>query len=584
VTDAKGNKDSANITFKVDALKVTIEGLWDEVVYGTKLNLSAKPENHQIVWKSEPAITFTPQQSLGGKTSALFNSIGKVKIWAVAQQKIGGAVIGESEKKEINVITPSFEITFDPPKGKVGDEITATVKTTPPIDKSLLKFIWESPKRSDIRPYDTNIVRFTPKSILPIEFLVIAKEPVKSQKLAEIRGAYTAEAVNLEVALTTDKTRLKLGETANISADVKGGKTPYTFNWKGDYTGYGPSVRFNARKSGQHTLSVEVLDALGNKGSAEIHMNAEKGTSTKSTDKDPVRTTPSPASFPPPGTPKLSPGGYDPTKDPSFTKPAAAGPTSSELASVETLGSEFQQGQGSGNNTTTVQGPQDVTTQPESYTADPAKKPEGPGSTPQSASSPASQGITQQAPSSPNPTPLSPGITQQPPGSPYPPSPPLDSGQSQVRVPWDKLIPPPSEHGAKSPGKRWGSGTSTSSPPLPSATTPPKPPAPPPPPPPSDTYVMAEITNKSRARAHIFPEGETFGPGNRFEPGEKKKVKVKVPSSSKTTKITFHAGRNGQTIASQSWYYDPAHPDSIPVVIFDESNPYGKLVIMKGLR
>ena len=92
---------------------------------------------------------------------------------------------------------------------------------------------------------------------------------------------------------------------------------------------------------------------------------------------------------------------------------------------------------------------------------------------------------------------------------------------------------------------------------------------------------MAEITNRSKQNAHIFPEGEIFGPGNRFEPGGKKKVKVKVPSNNK---ITFHAGRNGQVIASKAWYYDPAHPDSIPVVIFDESNPYGKLVIEKGLR
>ena len=579
VTDAAGNKGSANTTFKVEALKVTIEGLRDEVVYGTKLSLSVTPEGHHIIWKSEPAITFTPQQSVGGKTSASFNSIGKVKIWAVAQQKIGGEVIGESDKKEINVTAPKFEITFDPPKGKVGDEVTATIKTTPPIDKSLLKYVWESPKRSDIRPYDANRVRFTPKHIRPVEFVALAKDPVKHQTLAEIKGTYTAEAVKLDVTLTADKPRLKVGETTAIRADVKGGKTPYIFAWKGDHAGSGPSVRFSAQKSGQQSLSVEVTDVFGNKGAADTSLiveqpatrGVEQPATRDSAQKAPATTVGPLTSLPTSTTRDRAPEEYDSTKDPNFTRPGTPSKRPLDITAVDTFSSEFQQNQPGQSKTKTEQTPQNVMPQPESYMADPAKKPEGPDSTPQSLSSPYPPGFP----------PLRPGITQQSPGS-YPPSPPPDSGQSQVRTSWDKLIPPPSERGAKSPDKRWGSGTSTSSPPPHPATTLPKPPAPPPqPPPPSGTYVMAEITNRSKQNAHIFPEGEIFGQGNRFEPGGKKKVRVKVPSNNK---ITFHAGRNGQIIASQSWYYDPAHPDSIPVVIFDESNPYGKLVIMKGLR
>lgn len=122
------------------------------------------------------------------------------------------------------------------------------------------------------------------------------------------------------------------------------------------------------------------------------------------------------------------------------------------------------------------------------------------------------------------------------------------------------------QQGGSQGGSQGGGGSSTSSQP----------------PPTTGTYVMAEITNKSKENVHIFTDGETFGPGNRFEPSKNpKKVKVKVPSNNK---ITFHAGRNGTVIASKAWYYDPDHPNSIPVVIFDENNPYGKLVIMKGLR
>jgi hypothetical protein len=93
--------------------------------------------------------------------------------------------------------------------------------------------------------------------------------------------------------------------------------------------------------------------------------------------------------------------------------------------------------------------------------------------------------------------------------------------------------------------------------------------------------VTAEMTNRSKGNVHIFTDGETFGPANRFESGGMKRVNVRVPSNNK---ITFHAGRNGQVIASKTWHYDPHHPNSIPVIVFDESNPYDKLIIMKGLR
>lgn len=552
VTDAAGNKGSANITFKVEALKVTIEGLRDEVIYGTKLSLSVTPEGHQMIWKSEPSITFTPQQSLGGKTIASFNSIGRVKVWAVAQQNTG-VVIGESEKKEINVIPPKFEITFDPLKGKVGDEITATVKTVPQIDKSLLKFVWESPRRSDIKPYDTNIVRFTPKSIAPVEFLVIAKEPVRSQSLAEIRGTYTAEAVRLDVVLKADKTRLKPGEAANIRADVKGGKTPYTFNWKGDYKGYGSAVRFYAQKSGQQRLYVDVIDAMGNRGSANIKLDVDEIHLDKPYDKGPAKTPTVLTPFPPPGMLGHPQEEYDPRKDSGFTGPGA-GPTSSDVASANTVGSEFQQGFGGGSKATTEQTPQNVTQQPESYTTNPGKKPDSPTGTQQPYYPPSPQG--------------------------YPP----DSGQFDIRAPRGGLVGPSSGYSAKSSGGSRDPGTSAPS--LPSTppssnirssgTSVPSPPSPKP-----IASVTAEITNRSKGNVHIFTDGETFGPGNRFESGNMKRVNVRVPSNNK---ITFYAGRNGQIIASKSWYYDPNNPNSIPVVIFDESNPYDKLVIMKGLR
>jgi hypothetical protein len=93
--------------------------------------------------------------------------------------------------------------------------------------------------------------------------------------------------------------------------------------------------------------------------------------------------------------------------------------------------------------------------------------------------------------------------------------------------------------------------------------------------------VTAELTNSSRENTHIFAEGETFGPGNRLAPGEKRRVAVTMkPDGS----VTFKAGRNGQVIATKTWHGNPGDTSRVPVVVFDESNPYDKLTVTTGLR
>ncbi|HQN18221.1 MAG TPA: hypothetical protein PKV86_03740, partial [Syntrophobacteraceae bacterium] len=93
--------------------------------------------------------------------------------------------------------------------------------------------------------------------------------------------------------------------------------------------------------------------------------------------------------------------------------------------------------------------------------------------------------------------------------------------------------------------------------------------------------IMAEITNRSTQNAHIFTEGESFGPANRFAPGEKRKTPVRVPPNGL---LTFKAGRNGKVMATKTWQSDPGATGRVPVVVFDDSNPFGMLTISTGLR
>jgi hypothetical protein len=92
---------------------------------------------------------------------------------------------------------------------------------------------------------------------------------------------------------------------------------------------------------------------------------------------------------------------------------------------------------------------------------------------------------------------------------------------------------------------------------------------------------MAEITNRSKQNAHIFADGESFSPANRLAPGESRKVPVRMQSDGS---VTFKAGRDGQVMATKRWTGEPSNASRVPVVIFDDTNPFDKLSIATGLR
>jgi hypothetical protein len=98
---------------------------------------------------------------------------------------------------------------------------------------------------------------------------------------------------------------------------------------------------------------------------------------------------------------------------------------------------------------------------------------------------------------------------------------------------------------------------------------------------PAATSLQAELTNRSKDNIHIFTEGETFGPDNRLTPDEKRRVMVVMkPDGS----VTFKAVRNGQVLATKTWRGNPGDSSRVPVVIFDDTNPFDKLTISTGLR
>jgi tetratricopeptide (TPR) repeat protein len=93
--------------------------------------------------------------------------------------------------------------------------------------------------------------------------------------------------------------------------------------------------------------------------------------------------------------------------------------------------------------------------------------------------------------------------------------------------------------------------------------------------------VTAELKNASRENVHIFTEGESFSPANRLAPGEKRKVTVRLSGDDG---VTFKAGRSGKVLATARWQGAGGQAGRVPVVSFDDSNPFGMLSVTTGLR
>ena len=89
--------------------------------------------------------------------------------------------------------------------------------------------------------------------------------------------------------------------------------------------------------------------------------------------------------------------------------------------------------------------------------------------------------------------------------------------------------------------------------------------------------VVAIIQNRSGEAAHIFAEGDNFGPHNKIPAGGSKEVSVKMTADGR---IKFFAGRNGVVITSKIWTGDPSDTKRYPKVIFDGN----QLIITTGLR
>ena len=92
--------------------------------------------------------------------------------------------------------------------------------------------------------------------------------------------------------------------------------------------------------------------------------------------------------------------------------------------------------------------------------------------------------------------------------------------------------------------------------------------------------VFATIRNRSTLDVTILTRGETADAGTLVRAGE---ILIRPVQLGPNGEVTFLAVRNGQTLASRSWYGNAASESVVPALLYDD-NLQGRLFVMTGLK
>jgi hypothetical protein len=248
VTDATGSSVSGEVIITVEAGSTAIKGLPAQIVYGQTATISteipeAKPgdeaqkstpssqgtnknsagDSGQPVlpsstvtdldgemyfgrharWNSTPNLTFDPPQTgPHDSTRVTFSEMGKVKIWATLHEG-DGTTFGEAVQAECEVVAPQIALKFAPSSGaKAGEEVKATIETTPTVPEAMLRVVWLEPSTSqkmELNKSGTQISFKAPAAGKPIVFHAELRVPGSGETIGEIKETYSGTNYLVEV-------------------------------------------------------------------------------------------------------------------------------------------------------------------------------------------------------------------------------------------------------------------------------------------------------------------------------------------------------------------------------------------------
>jgi len=167
-----------------------------EINAGEKINIKAEVQggtpSYSFVWSGG----VNPQGA-----SAMFMALKPGK------STVSAEVTDSRQKKDkaeitIEVKLPIFSMRFEPVKASAGQEVRVTVMPEEKIDASHFQIIWISPNPSERREVSADTIGFTPKDIIPYDFLAVVKLKGQKETLAEVNGTFTAEPARTAVQVS----------------------------------------------------------------------------------------------------------------------------------------------------------------------------------------------------------------------------------------------------------------------------------------------------------------------------------------------------------------------------------------------
>jgi len=264
ITDAAGKKASADLSIKVEraSLEVTLKPAKTNIKLGETVDIRAETKG------GEAPFTYAWSPEVEGKGDSVPYIAKKGGAQTVSVEVTDGARQKVKATVELKVEVPKIEVTLKTDKTtmKIGETalIQAIVKGgAPPVTSK-----WSA----DVAAKG-EAANFTPQKSGAYKITVDVSDSVKQTANAGIE--IKVEPTKLEVTLKTDKTTLKLGETAMLQAVVKGGEPPFVSQWGSSVEGKGESGRFVADRPGTHKASLDVSDKAGQKASASVDLKVE---------------------------------------------------------------------------------------------------------------------------------------------------------------------------------------------------------------------------------------------------------------------------------------------------------------------
>ncbi|WP_319496881.1 hypothetical protein [uncultured Cohaesibacter sp.] len=204
----------------------------------------------QYHWQSEPPIRFEPPVSSDGRTVAIFDRTGSVKIWA-------DAVKGEQKQRveagTFEAKVPQFAIQFTPPSAAVaGSEISARLTSSPMVDEEFITVSWEDPPEQNLvssqRSGMTLQFKGDAGEVVPLSAAIANK--ATGDALTTVEASYSVATLSFTIKAKRRGPPVKVwdadrkglveagadqfyvGEAIDLTAEFAGGKTPDDIRWR----------------------------------------------------------------------------------------------------------------------------------------------------------------------------------------------------------------------------------------------------------------------------------------------------------------------------------------------------------------